>query len=65
MANNPLDRVRRALAKYDDAVARAEQSRLALVHELRSYDMATGCRGTQIDGARQLLDWHEKTGAAA
>ena len=62
---NPLHRVRRALAKYDDAVARAEQSRHTLVDELRRFDEVTGYRGTQIGDARQLLDWHEKTGVAA
>lgn len=65
MQNNTLDRVRRALAKYDDAVERAEQARLALVLELRKHDMATGCRGTSIDGARKLIDWQAKQGEAA
>lgn len=65
MPNNPLDRVRRALAKYDADVERVECSRHTLVDELRRFDEVTGYRGTQIGDARQLLDWHDKTEVAA
>lgn len=62
---NDLDAVRRALASYDDAMARAERQRERLIDTLRKYEMASGCRCMSIDSARQLLDWTDKMERAA
>lgn len=65
MASDPLERVRRDLARYDDAMERAQRQREKLLDMLREYEKASGCRCLSIEAARQLIDWTDKMERAA